>query len=522
VAESEHGYDAAGRLISIAHVATASGSTFAETHSYTYDGGNRLTSYSNIFGGVDADYDYDPTDQLTEVDYTGQNDESYTYDANGNRQSAGSETYSVGPCNQLLSDGVYEYGYDDEGNLIERWESNSPGWRTYYTWDHRNRLVHVSKWDGEHEVLIVDFVYDAFNQLVFQVTNEPFEGGETSTVFVHDNGQVVLQFDKWGSEPEAVTADDLSHRYLWGDAVDQLFADEQVDWTDTYADGPTMWALTDNLGSVRDVVDSNGKLRIHRDFDGFGNIVDESHYNASGAAVTSNQTDYVDEAFAFTGRYFDKGTGLQNNLNRWYDPAVGRWLSEDPIGFQAGDANLYRYVENEPTDRIDPWGLDGGRPNPPPVFAPGDPSNYPPQHKARCEYLAKTIQKIYNDIQKRIEEIMLDKLGLPGSTPNDDTWPSQSKRGHWNMISELKSRLADLVLEYNQKCRPAACPDPVPQPQPMPIVPIIGIPGPEPAPAPSPWWKRIPWRTVPARIMCPLPIWLFPPKQTDSYGREYV
>lgn len=45
------------------------------------------------------------------------------------------------------------------------------------------------------------------------------------------------------------------------------------------------------------------------------------------------------------------------NLNRWYDPKVGRWISKDPIGFAAGDANLYRYVGNGPTNWFDPNGL---------------------------------------------------------------------------------------------------------------------------------------------------------------------
>jgi RHS repeat-associated protein len=123
-----------------------------------------------------------------------------------------------------------------------------------------------------------------------------------------------------------------------------------------------LWALTDHLGSVRDVVDSNGDLRIHRGFDSFGNVVDETHYNAGGTAVTAGQAGFVDEAFGFTGRWFDADTGLQNNLHRWYDPRIGRWLSEDPIGFAAGDANLYRYVGNEPTMRTDPAGVLDGRP----------------------------------------------------------------------------------------------------------------------------------------------------------------
>jgi RHS repeat-associated protein len=115
---------------------------------------------------------------------------------------------------------------------------------------------------------------------------------------------------------------------------------------------------TDQLGSVRDVIDSNGILRIHRDFDSFGNFV-ETHYDVNGNVVqTPGATGYIEDEFAFTGRFFDDETGLQNNLNRWYDPSTGRWISEDPIGFAAGDPNLYRYVGNMPTEHVDPSGLE--------------------------------------------------------------------------------------------------------------------------------------------------------------------
>jgi uncharacterized protein RhaS with RHS repeats len=40
-----------------------------------------------------------------------------------------------------------------------------------------------------------------------------------------------------------------------------------------------------------------------------------------------------------------------------FDPSIGRWLEEDPSGFEAGDVNLYRYVENDPTNATDPTGL---------------------------------------------------------------------------------------------------------------------------------------------------------------------
>ena len=64
------------------------------------------------------------------------------------------------------------------------------------------------------------------------------------------------------------------------------------------------------------------------------------------ARLTPVTNPAVDSLFLFTGRPFDQDSQLQNNLNRWYDARVGRWLSEDPVGFDAGDGNLYRYVGN--------------------------------------------------------------------------------------------------------------------------------------------------------------------------------
>ncbi len=60
--------------------------------------------------------------------------------------------------------------------------------------------------------------------------------------------------------------------------------------------------------------------------------------------------------FGYTGREYDSDTGLQYNRARWYDPAVGRFVSEDPIGFSAGDTNLNRYGSNNPATGADPSG----------------------------------------------------------------------------------------------------------------------------------------------------------------------
>jgi RHS repeat-associated protein len=63
-----------------------------------------------------------------------------------------------------------------------------------------------------------------------------------------------------------------------------------------------------------------------------------------------------DRHFDYPGKLIDDNTGLQNNLNRWYEPATGKWLSVDPIGFEGGDKNLYRYVLGNPINQTDPSG----------------------------------------------------------------------------------------------------------------------------------------------------------------------
>ena len=83
------------------------------------------------------------------------------------------------------------------------------------------------------------------------------------------------------------------------------------------------------------VLDSGGNIKDALVYDAYGNITYE-------ADVTGT---YRGE-YAWTGRQLDVETGLQYNNARWYDSTTGTWITQDPLGFDAGDSNLYRYVNN--------------------------------------------------------------------------------------------------------------------------------------------------------------------------------
>ena len=143
----------------------------------------------------------------------------------------------------------------------------------------------------------------------------------------------------------------ITNRYLWGPAVDQILADEQISWNDVaeeYDIESILWPLTDHRGTIRDLAEVNGS--------GVTEIVNTRTYDAYGKVIAESAP-AVDHIFGFTARPSEGETDLQNNLNRWYDAAIGTWINEDLIGFEGGDANLYRYCGNDPVNSVDPSGL---------------------------------------------------------------------------------------------------------------------------------------------------------------------
>jgi RHS repeat-associated protein len=80
-----------------------------------------------------------------------------------------------------------------------------------------------------------------------------------------------------------------------------------------------------------------------------------------GAGVEIPTTNY-NNRFLFTGREYAATLGFYEYRARAYNPTLGRFMSEDPKGFDAGDYNLFRYCHNDPLDLTDPMGLQAWAP----------------------------------------------------------------------------------------------------------------------------------------------------------------
>jgi RHS repeat-associated protein len=177
--------------------------------------------------------------------------------------------------------------------------------------------------------------------------------------YTHDGDQLVLTFDQNldGTDPAAGY---LQNRYLYAPGIDELLTDEnfggRADTGVTQYD--LLWAATDHVGSVRQLVDDDHTVVEHREFDSFGTIT--AVFDELGDPKESGgQPDLaaLDSVFAFAGREWDNDVGLYYNRARWLDPRIGRFLSEDPLGFEGGDTNLYRYAANNPFLFTDSTGL---------------------------------------------------------------------------------------------------------------------------------------------------------------------
>ncbi len=170
---------------------------------------------------------------------------------------------------------------------------------------------------------LVTFTYRADGRRVGKET--PSE----SKHFIYDLNRLLQETDDAG---------DPLHEYSstldeWGELVSE------------YDETDTLYHQHDALGSTDALLDDDEAAAASYAHRAFG--------------LEAAHTGTAESSFTFVGAqnyYRDPELELYFAGARYYDPAAGRWVSEDPKGFEAGDENLFRYVGNNPVNKVDPSG----------------------------------------------------------------------------------------------------------------------------------------------------------------------
>jgi RHS repeat-associated protein len=214
---------------------------------------------------------------------------------------------------------------------------------TTFDYDSLDRLVAVTLPGGGN----LSYRYDALGRRI--------ERNADGVVrrYVYDGDKLVQEFDG---------GNNLLASFIHGLGRDRILAQVRGGQIYNY--------VTDALGSVRAITDSAGT------------VVNSYNYDAFGGSVQASET--LPNLFRYVGRPFEPSLSLHDLRARWYDPALGRFLSPDPLDFAAGSSNLYSYAFNSPVNFQDPDGRQTATPLPSPlgppiplpdVFIPGTPGN---------------------------------------------------------------------------------------------------------------------------------------------------
>ncbi len=147
------------------------------------------------------------------------------------------------------------------------------------------------------------------------------------TRYVYDNEDILFELD--GSN-------NIITEYVHGPGIDEPIA--------MIRGGQTYYYHADALGSIIAITNSTGQ------------VVQRYEYNSFGEITYQQDPNFV-QPYTYTGREYDEESGLYYYRARYYDPKIGRFISEDPIGLEGG-INLYVYVKNSPINFTDPSGLE--------------------------------------------------------------------------------------------------------------------------------------------------------------------
>ncbi len=351
---------------------------------YHYDAAGRLDWVDN-FNGTVMDYSYDNADRLTALENKKSGatilaSYSFTLDGNGNRTGdVQNEPFAPTPAtqdvsytynskkNRLLTSGANSFAYNDEGQL-------NTGYGAAYTFDYEHRLTAIS---GQQSV----FSYDGAGNRLQSVRNG------VTTRYIYDAGGNLLA--------EADGSNNITTYYIHGAGLLAMVTPANAIYPYHF----------NAVGSTIALTDSGQNMVNKYSYDSFGNIA-------------TNQVENVPQPFKFVGQYgvMTEPNGFYYMRARYYDPEVGRFISEDPIGFEGG-INLYAYASNNPLLLIDPLGLKwlAGKDDP---HVMGSVNSIPGLHPgdSAMAFFERYVPNFYETSKQH--DALLDKIGIKDINKN--------------------------------------------------------------------------------------------------------
>jgi len=335
------GYDAMGRK-AWQFASTLSADKLSQVHN---TGVNTSLLVEHAYNPIHRRYQYDPAGELVRTLDKLRGEIKYEYEANGQLRSRdtgsliGSEEFRYDPAanrldfnarqfdkvkdNRIRQWRDQEYRYDPWGNLIEKRSGHSK--LQHFAYDCENRLVKAETYVGDRLESTGQYRYDSLGRRVAkqaeikgEIEQKRFLWQGLRMLREKTPGQSILYLYEPGS-------------YAPLARIDQVEGEEQK----------VYYFHTDQIGTPLELTDSNGK------------IVWQATYRSWGS-VEHLPVSKVEQNLRFQGQYFDCESDLHYNTFRFYDPEVGRFVNQDPIGLLGG-ANLYSYGVN-PISWIDPWG----------------------------------------------------------------------------------------------------------------------------------------------------------------------
>jgi len=281
---------------------------------YTYDSTNNITGIQDF---VDANrsqaFGYDALNRLTDAGGSYGN-RGYSYDANGNRLTEIRDSHvssyrydSFSHRLQAISNGgTQSFQHDANGNTVDNTDFA-------FLYGDNNRLKEARV----NQFPVGAYVYNGRGERVKK------DAGEARYFYYDQSGQLLAELDAFGDTiVEYVYLDGMPLALITNDRIHAIH--------------------TDHLGTPQILTDENQQVVWQADYEPFGKV------DITTELVTNN--------LRFPGQYFDEETGLHYNINRYFDPKFGRYITSDPIGLIAG-TNTYGYVFQNPIVLIDPLGL---------------------------------------------------------------------------------------------------------------------------------------------------------------------